>query len=238
MAIQIEDLPGVGAATAEKLREAGFDTLLSIAVASPAEMVNVAGVTEATARKIINGARQKMDMGFESGDEILEKRKNLLKITTSSKAFDGLIGGGFESGSITECFGEFGSSKTQIAHQLAVNVQLPKEKGGAEGMCIYIDSEGAFRPERISQMAEAKGLDPIQILKQIKVARAFNSDHQMLLAEKVEDLIKNENLPIKLIIIDSLMSHFRSDFSGCFLLPPLFSIPFPLATFSKTSSKE
>ena len=210
----IEDLPGVGAATAEKLRDSSYDSMLSLAVASPGELVEAAGFTEASARKVIQAARKAMNMGFESGDELLERRKNLLKITTSSKAFDGLIGGGFEAGSITECFGEFGSSKTQIGHQLAINVQLPKEKGGAEGMCVYIDSEGAFRPERIEQMAKAAGLDPIQALKNIKVARAFNSDHQMLLAEKVEDLIKNEGLNIKLVIIDSLTSHFRADFSG------------------------
>ncbi|MFA4886824.1 MAG: DNA repair and recombination protein RadA [Candidatus Nanoarchaeia archaeon] len=106
------------------------------------------------------------------------------------------------------------SSKTQIAHQLAVNVQLPKERGGAEGVCVYIDSEGAFRPERIKQMAESCGLDPTGALKNVKVARAFNSDHQMLLAEKVEDLIKNDGLPVKLLIVDSLMSHFRADFTG------------------------
>lgn len=210
----IEDLPGVGAATAEKLKESGFDTLLSLAVASPGELVEAGGLTEATARKVIKAARDTMNMGFESGDELLERRKNILKITTGCKAFDGLLGGGFEAGGITECYGEFGSSKTQIAHQLAVNTQLSKEKGGADGICVYIDTEGAFRPERIKQMAEALGLDSTQTLKNIKVARAFNSDHQMLLAEKIEDLIKNEGLNIRLVIVDSLMSHFRADFSG------------------------
>src|SRR3989344_5424938 len=77
--LSIEDLPGVGAATAEKLREAGFDSMLAIAVASPGELTEIAGLTEATARKIINTARSKMDMGFESGDQLLEKRKNILK---------------------------------------------------------------------------------------------------------------------------------------------------------------
>jgi len=210
----VEDLPGVGPATAEKLKESGFDTLLSLAVASPGELVEAGGLTEATARKVIKAARDTMNMGFESGDELLERRKNLLKITTGCKAFDGLLGGGFEAGGITECFGEFGSSKTQIAHQLAVNVQLPAAKGGADGVCVYIDTEGAFRPERIKQMSEALGLDPIATLKNIKVARAFNSDHQMLLTEKIEDLIKNEGLNVKLLIVDSLMSHFRADFSG------------------------
>ncbi len=210
----VEDLPGVGPATAEKLKDSGFDTMLSLAVASPSELVEAGGLTEATARKVIKAAREKMSMGFESGDELLKKREQVEKITTSSKALNNILGGGVESSSITEMFGEFGSSKTQIAHQLAVNIQLPKEKGGAEGTCIYIDTEGSFRPERIKQMAEGAGLDPMHALKNIKIARAFNSDHQMLLAEKVEDLIKTEGLNVKLVIVDSLMSHFRADFAG------------------------
>jgi DNA repair protein RadA len=210
--LTIYDLPGVGAATAEKLTESGYNDLMSIAVASPGELVEVAGVGEAAARKMINFARNSLDMGFESGDELLRKRESIVKITTRSKNFDKLLGGGFESGSISECFGEFGSSKSQIAHALAVNVQLPKEKGGAEGTAIFIDGESTFRPERIMQMAKAAGLDPHQALKNIKVARAFNSDHQMLLAEKAEELIKENN--VKLIIIDSLTAHFRADFTG------------------------
>ena len=98
---KITDLPGVGAATAEKLEEAGFNTLMSIAVASPADMVEIAGVTEATARKIINNARSKLDMGFETGIELLEKRQNITKITTNSKELDALFGGGIESNAIT-----------------------------------------------------------------------------------------------------------------------------------------
>ncbi len=210
----VEDLPGVGPATAEKLKESGFDTLLTLAVASPGELVEAGGLTEATARKVIKAARDSMNMGFESGEDLLEKRKNILKVSTGSNAINNMLGGGIESGGITEFFGEFGSSKTQIAHQLAVNIQLPKDQGGANGVCVYIDTEGAFRPERIKQMAEAKGLDSSTVLRNIKIARAFNSDHQILLAEKVEDLIKNEGLNVKLLIVDSLMSHLRADFVG------------------------
>lgn len=211
--LTIEDLPGVGAATAEKLKDSGYDTMLTLAVSSPGELVEAAGFTEASARKVIQAARKAMNMGFESGEDILKKRQNITKITTSSKALDALFGGGLESGAITECYGEYGSGKSSIAHQLAVNVQLPKDQGGADGMTVWLDSESTFRPERIKQMAEARGLDPEQVLKNIKVARCFNSDHQVLLAEKVEDLIKEGN-PIKLLIVDSLMSHFRVDFSG------------------------
>jgi len=210
---QIEDLPGVGAATAEKLKESGYDNLMSVATASPAELVELTGVGENVAKRIIQVARTKLDMGFETGEDILKKREQVIKIKTGSKAFDDMLKGGFESGAISEVFGEWGSSKTQIAHALAVNVQLPKEKGGVEGMAVFIDGESTFRPERIKQFAEGKGLDPNEVLKNIKVARAYNSDHQMLVAEKVEDLIK-EGLPIKLVIVDSLTAHFRADFTG------------------------
>ncbi len=209
----VQDLPGVGAATAEKLKEAGFDTLLSIAVASAGELVDIAGVTEATARKIIQSARQNLNMGFESGLDLLEKRANVTKIDTGSKAINALLGGGVETGAITECFGAYGSGKTSIGHQLAVNVQLPKEQGGAEGAVAIIDTEGTLRPEFIKQLAEAKGMNAEKVLQNVKGVRAFNSDHQMLLVEKVEELIK-QGVPIKLVIVDSLMGHFRSEFVG------------------------
>ena len=209
---KLTDLPGVGDATAEKLIESGYDSLMAIAVATPSELVELVGMGDAVAKKLINIARNKVDMGFESGEDLLKRREQIIKITTGVKAFNDLMGGGFETGCITECFGEFGASKSQIAHAMAINVQLPKDQGGAEGMAVFIDGEGTFRPERIQQMAIGAGLDPAEALRNIKVARAFNSDHQMLLAEKVEDLITKEKLPIKLVIIDSLTAHFRAEF--------------------------
>lgn len=210
----IEDLPGVGAATAEKLRESGYTSLMSLAVASPGELTEAAGVGEAVARKIISTARNSMKMDFLSGEDLLKRRESITKISSGSKNVDGLIGGGFESGGITEAYGAFGCGKTNIAHQLAVMAQLPTDKGGTEGMVVWIDTENSFRPERISQIAKARGIDPLEALKNIKYVRAFNSDHQMVVAEKVEELITNQKLPIKLLIVDSLMAHFRSEFVG------------------------
>ena len=213
----IDTLPGVGAATAEKLREAGFDTLMSLAVASPAELVEVCAIGESVAKRIINVARSKLDMGFETGIDLLKRRQEVIRLSTGSKAFDAMIAGGFETGAISEAYGEFASSKSQIAHVLAVRTQLPVERGGANGSVIFIDGESTFRPERIKQMAEALKLDPLETLKNISVARAFNSDHQMLIAEKAEDLIKQKmtsDRPVRLIVVDSLTSHFRADFVG------------------------
>jgi DNA repair protein RadA len=211
---RLSDLPGVGPATIEKLGDAGYDSLIAIAVASPSNLSEASGLSESMSRKLIQIARDKQNMGFETGLDLLKKREQVIKITTGSKNFDALIGGGFESGSITECFGAYGSSKTQLAHVLAVSTKLPKEKGGADGAVVWIDTEGTFRPERIKQISEGFGLNYEEVLENIKVVRAFNSDHQMLLAEKVEELINKENVPVKLIIVDSLMSHFRSEFMG------------------------
>src|SRR3989338_11155707 len=210
----IDDLPGVGAATAEKLREAGYDGLMQIAVASPGEITELTGMSEAVARKLINTARNELDMGFESGEELLKKRELVEKISTGSKAFDALLGGGVETGAITECYGAYGSGQTSLAHQLAVNVQLPKDKGGIDGMAVWIDSEGTLSPEFIKKLAISRNMDVDEALKKFRGVRAFNSDHQMLLVEKIEDLIKRDGLPIKLIIVDSLMSHFRAEFVG------------------------
>lgn len=209
-AVGVMDLPGVGPATAEKLSAAGFDTLMAIAVATPGEMVEAAGVSEAVARKMIQGARSSMEMGFISGEDILKKRAKVQKITTGAPVLDTLVGGGFETGAITECFGEFGSGKTQIGHILAVRVQLEDP----EAIAVYIDTENTFRPERIKQLSEGIGLDPEKVLRNIMVARAYNSDHQMLLVEKVEELISKENKKIKLVIVDSLTAHFRAEFVG------------------------
>jgi DNA repair protein RadA len=205
----VEDLPGVGPATAEKLTAAGFGTVLSIAVATPGQLAEASGMSEAGCRKVIQAARDMMSMGFTTGDEILKKRQNVAKIKLGIESFDNLLGGGFETGSITECFGEFGSGKTQIAHMLAVRCQV--EYPGS--YAVYIDTENTFRPERIMQFAEGQGIDPHEALKHVKVARAYNSDHQMLLAEKVQDLIK-DGLNVKVIIVDSLTAHFRAEFIG------------------------
>lgn len=216
--MEIEDLPGVGPAIADKLREAGLNSLEAIAVSSPAELVATAEIGEATAAKIINSARDAADIGgFETGDKILERRLGIGKLTTGSKSFDDLFGGGLETQAMSEFYGEFGSGKTQIAHQLAVNVQLPLEKGGLNGSAIMVDTENTFRPERIKDMAEGAELDYEDVLKNIHVARAYNSNHQILLVEKakeVADDLKDSEKPVRLMIIDSATAHFRSEYVG------------------------
>lgn len=216
--VDLEEIPGVGPETAKKLREAGFTSIEAIAIASPADLVSIGGISESNAQKIIQHARKMVNIGgFESGDKVLEKRKNVRKITTGSKELDNLFGGGIETQAITELFGEFGSGKTQLCHQLAVNVQLPEDEGGLDGCAIVIDTENTFRPERIIQMATAKKLDPSEVLKNIFVAQAYNSNHQMLLIDNAKELaerLKKEGKNVRLLIVDSLTSHFRAEYVG------------------------
>ena len=208
----IADLPGVGDKIAEKLKSAGYVDMMAVAAAAPWELEDSAGLGEGTAGKIIQAARDVLDMGFESATKVLERRQKIIKITTGSKNLNNLIGGGVETGSTYEFHGGFGSGKSQIAHQLAVNVQLPLEKGGIAGGCLYIDTEGTFRPERILQMAKAVGLDPEEAVSNIMSARAYNSDHQCILIEKAAEIIRDKN--IKLVIVDSVTALFRSDYTG------------------------
>ena len=243
----LEDLSGVGPATAEKLKENGYDNYQGIAVASPGELANKADIGESSAAKIINSARDEADVGgFESGTTVLERREEIGKLTWGAEEIDELLGGGVETQSITEVYGEFGSGKSQVTHQLSVNVQLPVEHGGLEGSAIFIDTEDTFRPERIEDMVRGLADETIEatmvlhevveeeddadagdedlvmelleaMLDKIHVAKAFNSNHQILLAEKAQEIASQSQdgeFPVRLLCVDSLTAHFRAEYVG------------------------
>ncbi|QSZ66586.1 DNA repair and recombination protein RadA [Methanofollis aquaemaris] len=224
--LDLEDLPGVGPTTADKLREAGYATVESIATASPADLAEAAEIGESSAKKVIKAARELADIGgFKTGIAVLEERKEVKKLKTFVPEFDDLLGGGFETKSISEVYGEFGSGKSQIAHQMAVNAYLPEELGGLGGSCVYIDTENTFRPERVEQMVKGLELEdeeyevpPLEeFLEHIHVAKGYTSDHQMLLVESARDLaneLKESEYPVRLIVVDSLTAHFRAEYAG------------------------
>ncbi|MCE4605884.1 MAG: DNA repair and recombination protein RadA [Desulfurococcales archaeon] len=205
-------LPGVGSTTLSKLKDAGYTTLQAVAVVTPEELSVDAGVPITTAQKIISAARQALNITFKTALELKQERMNTRKITTSSKNLDELLGGGIETRMLTEVFGEYGSGKTQICHQLSVNVQLPEDKGGLRGKAVYIDTEGTFRWERIEAMAKGLGLDPDEIMSNIYWIRAINSNHQMEVVGKLFEFVNEEY--IRLVIVDSVTSHFRAEYPG------------------------
>lgn len=207
---------GVGKTMAVKLYNAGFRDHMSVAVRSPKDLSGpVDGLSEEGAAKIIDEAQKMLDIGdFVSTTVLKEKRKKLQHLSTSSPQMDSLFGGkGLETGSITEFYGEFGSGKTQICLQLAVNATMPIEQGGLDGHVLWIDTENTYRPKRIDEIATAQNLNLEEVASRIHVARAFNSAHQILLLEK-KAIDLAEKYPVRLVIVDSLTAHFRSEFIG------------------------
>lgn len=207
----LEDL-GISSTILAKLREAGYKTLESIAVANISELASVAGIPLPTAHRIVSKARELLGLTLKTALDLKKERGTLPKIVTGSKRLDELLGGGVETGTVTEFFGEYGTGKTQLCMQLSVNVQLPKDKGGLNAKVIYIDAEGTFRWERIEAMAKAVGLDPDKAMANIYWIRAISSDHQMAVVEEIMDLIPKEN--VGLVVVDSVTGHFRAEYPG------------------------
>ena len=165
-----------------------------------------------SAKKAVDAAKQATTLEFSTGALIYDERKAIGRISTNCKELNELLGGGVEAKAITEAYGRFASGKTQLGFQLSVNVQRKIEDGGLGGAVLFIDTEGTFRPDRIESIAKASGLDPKEVLENMFVVRATTTEQQILALEKADKLIKEHN--IKLIIVDSLMSLFRSEFAG------------------------
>jgi DNA repair protein RadA len=216
--LEIQDIEGIGPTTAKKLKDAGIVSVMDLAVASSDELAVDLNSSKDSAASFIMAAQKLLresnilDKEFVTADAALEKRKSMLRCSTGSTALDDLLLGGVETQAVTEFYGEFGSGKSQICHTLCATARQPIEQGGLDGSIIYIDTEGTFRPERVEQIARARGLDPSQILKSVAVCKIYNSSHLELI---IKDLGKYINdFKAKMVIIDSIISLHRAEFAG------------------------
>ena len=212
MSEDLESLNGVGSTTASKLRTSGFTTIEAVAVTPPREIMEKTNLGFNTILKIQEAARQMVASDFRTAHEFYDKRRTMKKCTTGSKKLNEILGGGIETQALTELIGEFGSGKTQICLMVSVTAQLPTDQGGFGGNVAFIDTEGTFMPERVYQIATANGLDPQKVADKIFVARAYNSSHQCLLIDRLFTLCPENN--IKLVVVDSMISHFRGEYVG------------------------
>lgn len=216
--LEIEDIEGVGPTTARKMREAGISSVMELATAVADELAGDLGGSKEAATNFIMAAQKLLresgvlDNEFTTADVELEKRKSLLRCSTGSKALDELLLGGIETQAITEFYGEFGSGKSQICHTLCVTAQQAVEEGGLGGGVILIDTEGTFRPERVDQIAKARGYDSGEVLKRIAICKAYNSSHLELIVKSMGKYI--DDFKAKMIIIDSIISLHRAEFAG------------------------
>ena len=208
----LKSLPGVGPATASKLKSAGFTTTEALSVTPPKEIAEKTGIGFNTILNLVSAAREKLGIDFITAEDLWKKRQDMLRCNTGSNNLNKLMGGGIETQAMTELIGEYGVGKTQICLSLCVRVQLSEEQGGLSGNVVYIDTEGTFIPERVFQIAESLGLDPHETLGNIFLARAYNSSHQELLTEHLFKFCPENN--VKLVVVDSMIGHFRGEYVG------------------------
>lgn len=203
---------GITTGDLKKLQDSGYNTVESLAFAPKKNLLTVKGISDTKADKLLAEASKLVPMGFTSATEFHSKRSELIQLTTGSRELDKLLGGGLETGSITEVFGEFRTGKTQLCHTLAVTCQLPVAQNGAEGKCLYIDTEGTFRPERLLAVAERYKLNGNDVLDNVAYARAYNTDHQTQLLVHAAAIMTESRYA--LLIVDSAMALYRTDYTG------------------------
>ena len=216
--LEIQDIQGIGPTTAKKLKEAGMVSVMDLAVTSADELAVDINTSKESAAAFIMAAQTLLrdshilEKEFVTADLALEKRKSMLRCSTGSKALDELLLGGIETQAVTEFYGEFGSGKSQICHTLCAMARQPIESGGLDSGVIYIDTEGTFRPERLEQIARARGLDHTHILKSVAVCKVYNSSHLELIVKDLGKYVNDFNA--KLVIIDGIISLHRAEFAG------------------------
>ncbi len=214
---EIDTLNDIGPATKTSLKEAGFRSIKDLVIRGPTDIAEATGIAIEKCTLLCNRAREileeigVLDKPFTTANEIYEKRKSEYRISTGSKNLDELLDGGIETRAITELYGEYGTGKTQVCHTLCVTVQQSKAEDNIS-RALYIDTENTFRPERIASIASARKIDPSVALENVIVAKAYNSSHQEVIIQESPNVINLHN--IKIMIVDSIVSHYRAEYLG------------------------
>jgi len=196
----------------QALKEAGWTTIDALAFPPMRKLLEINGISEQKAEFLKKIAEQVVPVAFQSASEFLVQRQSLVKLTTGCAALDALLGGGVETGNMTELFGEFRTGKTQFCHTLAVTCQMPIEQGGAMGKVLYIDTEGTFRPERLMEIAKRFNLDGHEVLENVCYAKALNTEQQTRLIVEAAALMSQTRFG--LLIVDSATNLYRTEYSG------------------------
>lgn len=210
---EFKQLKGVGQSRAEKLIDAGYMSIAAIAIADVRDFMERTGLPKSSAEQLISNARGLAGIGeFEDLDVLAETEEHEDHLTTGSSAVDDLLGGGFPIGTITEIHATNGIGKTQFCFTAAVNATRPIEEGGLDCHVLYVDAENTFSAKRVIQIAQERKLNVSEIAKKIHCVKANNSAHQILLMDKINE--EAAKYPVRLLIIDSIISHFRNEYIG------------------------
>ncbi len=212
----LDQVKGINSRQIKLLQENGISTAEALAMSPHSTVATIDGLGDKTAKKLIWNARNALGMtDFTPAAKIDD---NVEYFTTGSAELNRILGGGFQTGKLTEVYGPFKSGKTALAHTISVTVQLPEKKGGINGAVAYVDTENTFSKEKIKRIAKRFELNPKDVLSKIFHARIYSSDHQAQMIQKAESLCKTRG--VRLIIIDSLMALLRAEYIGIGKLAP------------------
>ncbi|KAK9837579.1 hypothetical protein WJX74_000796 [Apatococcus lobatus] len=205
---------GINAGDIKKAKDGGFHTCQSLMMVTKKKLAEIKGLSDNKIEKMTEAAAKMcVDNGWKTASDVAVSREKLIvKITSGCTAVDEILGGGYETKSITEIYGEYRTGKTQICHTLCVASQMSRENLGGAGKVAIVDTEGTFRPERIPPIAERFGLDAEAVLSNIVCARAYTHEQQSELLVGVAALMAEE--PFRMLIMDSITANFRVDFCG------------------------
>ena len=227
--MKLEDASGLGAASIKLINDEEIYDTLSLICKTPTWLKEVTGMERARATKIFKSIKTELvNAGIIAADassarDLLDTRLGTKRIKVGCTAIDNLLNGGIETKCITEFFGENGVGKTQMAHTLSIQAQLPIEEGGlAEAgeekpAIMFIDTEGTCRPERFVEIALTRGYakdqeEALEFLDQIIVQKCHTANDLYLRIQEIMSSIKDLN--VKLIVLDSATALFRSEFTG------------------------
>ena len=212
--IEVLESHGVNKTDIAKLKAGGYNTVESVAHATLRKLQEVKGISEQKAMQLKQKIKDNelVAIGFTTASARMLADKDKIYLSTGSSTLDSLLGGGIETGSLTEVFGEFRTGKTQLCHTLCVTCQRTLDSGGGEGKAIFVDTEGTFRPSKLALIAERFGMDPEEVLSNVVCARAHNSEQQLELLQDAAALMSDDRY--SLLVVDSATALYRTDYSG------------------------
>ena len=161
----LSQIKGINARQIKLLQDNGISTAEALAMSPGSIVSDIDGLGDKTAKKLIWNARNALGMtDFIQAKDIDE---NVEFMTTGSSELNKILGGGFQTGKLTEVYGPFKSGKTALAHTISVTSQLSVKNGGLNTSVAYIDTENTFSKEKIKRIAKRFGLNPNETLSRI-----------------------------------------------------------------------
>ena len=144
--------------------------------------------------------------GTETVAEAARRVASFPRYTSGSEGLDALLVGGYRAGTLTEVYGKSNSGKSQLAMQAAL---CAAEDGVS---VLYIDTEGAFRPERLEQIAGARGWGTEGVLERVVYMRSDSAPEQMETVRGMQR--RRETARCRLVVVDTLTRNFSVALPG------------------------